>query len=72
MNRNSVYTKWLHDLTVLGYEENIMISTDHSAAIQYYFGIRLTPEAALERYKDFVKRWNAIKADCANNSTSHF
>jgi hypothetical protein len=62
MRKKNKYFEWLHDLTLLGYEENIMISTDHNAAIQYFFASGLTPAATLERYKDFVKRYNAIKA----------
>lgn len=66
MDLEPKYLDWLHDLSTLGYEENIIINTSHRDAIEYFFKSGLTPPEALERYKNFVRRWKAIQADYAH------
>jgi hypothetical protein len=58
---NSEFLQWLHDLTVLGYDQKVIITADHQEVIAFYFIEGRTPLAALFRYTtEFLPRWNAL------------
>lgn len=40
--------------------ENITIQARHIDLLDYYFKIEMTPKEAVEGYKEFLSRWNAI------------
>jgi hypothetical protein len=60
---NTHYMQWLHDLTVAGYEQGIMIEAVHKDVLDLYYHEGRSASDALEQYKDFLSRWNAIRKD---------
>lgn len=56
------FQKWLHELTTLGYSENIMLEAEHMEVIVLYYTEKKTTRQALDEYKKFLKRWNALNS----------
>lgn len=54
MSENYKFYVWVHEITVLGYEENIVIPTEHSEHIVGMFDRGLTPKEALDEYINHV------------------
>lgn len=45
------FYEWLHQVTSLGYDENIMIPAEKGDIIENLFNLNYTPKEALEAYK---------------------
>ena len=61
--KNTVgFMLWLHQLTVVGYNRDIMISTEHEDAIIgiYVMKGESDIEKCFDLYENFKKRWNAL------------
>lgn len=56
------YLTWLHDMTIAGYERNIMLLSEHEEAIQaiYVLNDKKDIEKCLDHYEGFVRRWKAL------------
>lgn len=61
LSRKNEFLTWLHELTQLCYEEEVILSTDHDEVIALFYKEGKTPEAALADYKAFLVRWNALQ-----------
>lgn len=48
------YLTWLHELTVLGYQKNIVINSNHSDWIDEMYKSNMTPESALTEYQQLL------------------
>jgi len=59
--KNPKFQAWLHALTVMGYEQKVMIKAIHSTLIMNYFITGKTTKEALEEYK---------KHETTNSTTS--
>lgn len=46
---------WLHKMTILGYDKEISISSEHKEIVQGYYSAGYTPEDALEQYIAFIE-----------------
>jgi hypothetical protein len=44
------FNEWLHELTLLGYDQDIMIPARHADRIKSYYEEKLTPDEALQAY----------------------
>lgn len=59
----SPYCQWLTHLQELAAEEGIVLEAQHHDCLDLLFKENLVLEEALERYKDFVRRWHALVPD---------
>jgi hypothetical protein len=57
------YLPWLHQLSTLGYEQGVMVESEHAECVGFLFIDGKTPEEALPEYKQFKTRIKAIQGD---------
>ena len=60
------FLPWLHQLTQLGYDQNVTVETTHGECVGFLFIEGKTPEQALPEYIEFKTRYNAIVNDHQN------
>lgn len=57
------FLQWLHELTIAGYQNEVMIETDHLEVVTLLFREGKTPEQALPEYIEFKRRWTALNKE---------
>ena len=62
LNNDPAYQKWLHDLTVAGYNRDIIIPADDAEVIQCNYLTAESIDHALDLYQKFRIRWNVLTA----------
>ena len=50
------FLDWVHKLTLIGYDQDIIIMSEHSEYVMALYQRGLTPELAFEEYFDFVQK----------------
>lgn len=62
LENNPKYLKWLHELTIAGYDRNITISAGHADAVMGIYALYQgeSIDKCLDAYLDFCRRYEAL------------